>query len=109
MQQILRDLHEVVHRHVGALEHGDDVSPGQLRLGADIRRYLPARVEPRGARGEKPARIRGRLHRVAVGSDLPSDADVVDPVDHGLPSPSHNAGSHSYTLTGYHTSGIIKL
>ena len=39
-QQILRDLHEVVHRHVGALKHGDDVGPGQLRLGADIRRHL---------------------------------------------------------------------
>jgi hypothetical protein len=75
-------------RHVGALEHGDDVGPRQLRLGAEIGRHLPACVEARRARGDEPARVRGRLNRVAIGSDLSRDADVVDPVGHGLLSVS---------------------
>ena len=76
--------YEVMDRHVGALEHGDDVAPRQLRLGAEIGRHLAAGAEPRRARGDEPARVRGRLDGVAVGSNLPRDADVVDPVGHGF-------------------------
>jgi len=87
-QQILRHLHEVVDRHVRALEHGDYVSPCQLRLRAEIGRHLPVGVEPRRARGDEPAGVRVRLDGVAIGSDLSRDADVVDPVGHGLLSVS---------------------
>ena len=82
MQQVLRDLDDIVNRHISVVQHRDDVGPSELRLPRDVGGQPAIEREARRSGCQQPACIGGRFDGIAVVSDLPGDADVVALVLH---------------------------
>jgi hypothetical protein len=64
VQQILGDLHEVMHCHGGTLKQRDDVRPRDLSLTCDVVRERPV--------GGEPGRAGGVQQRAPCGVSTPS-------------------------------------